>query len=442
MTASTSRLETVLTGVAVGEKISTGKVCVLSDISEYASFVPGEILVTDMTTPDWEPLMKISSGIITNKGGRTCHAAIVAREMGLNAIVGTQTATTVFGVDDPPVVTMNCAEGEVGQIYRGTPSFEKRTHQIDTTKKLPVKLMLNVGSPENAFSSCLLPCQRGVGLARLEFIITNYVRIHPLALYDYPNIREDIRDQISEIIKSDDGAGYFIKQLARGIAKIASAFYPHDVIVRLSDFKSNEYRNLIGGELYEPSEENPMIGWRGASRYYSSEYSRGFSLECQALKYVRDTMKMTNTMVMIPFCRTPEECKKIVEIMKEEKLERGVNGLEVYIMCEIPSNVLEADLFSPYIDGVSIGGNDLLQLTLGIDRDSPFVEHIASDKNVSYRRFITMAIKTYKKYGIKVGYCGQQPSNSIEFAQFLLNEGIDTISVTPNSIIQVLNNLQ
>ena len=441
MTASTSRLETILTGVAVGEKISTGKVCVLSDISEYASFVPGEILVTDMTTPDWEPLMKISSGIITNKGGRTCHAAIVAREMGLNAIVGTQTATTVFGVDDPPVVTMNCAEGEVGQIYRGTPSFEKRTHQIDTTKKLPVKLMLNVGSPENAFSSCLLPCQRGVGLARLEFIITNYVRIHPLALYDYPNIREDIRDQISEIIKSDDGAGYFIKQLARGIAKIASAFYPHDVIVRLSDFKSNEYRNLIGGELYEPSEENPMIGWRGASRYYSSEYSRGFSLECQALKYVRDTMKMTNTMVMIPFCRTPEECRLVTESMNTYGLVRGENGLKFILMCEIPSNVIEADNFSPYIDGVSIGGNDLLQLTLGVDRDSERITALSSDKNISYRRMISKAIHDYHKYSKTVGFCGQQPSDSPEFCQFLISEGIDSFSVTPDSALNTISQI-
>lgn len=407
-----SDLTVLLSGVAVGEKISTGRIRVLDDISRYREFQKGEILVTDMTTPDWEPIMKISSGIITNKGGRTCHAAIVAREMGLNAIVRTGNATTVFSADsewekvdgteegdegseeDKGWVTMDCANGEVGKIYPGRVAFQEKRFTIDTTKKLPIKLMLNVGSPENAFSASLVQKQKGVGLARLEFIITNYVQIHPLALSDYPEVHPNdkngqVRDRIRDIIGShDNGRWYFIKRLARGIAKIASAFYPHDVIVRLSDFKSNEYRNLLGGHLYEPSEENPMIGWRGASRYYSKEYQRGFKLECEAIKYVRDVMKLTNTMVMIPFCRTPEECSKVTGLLEQYGLHRGQNGLKFILMCEIPSNVIEADHFSPYIDGVSIGGNDLLQLTLGIDRDSEMVTEVSNDKNVSYRRMI------------------------------------------------------
>ena len=303
--------------------------------------------------------------------------------------------------------------------------------------------MLNVGSPENSFSASLLPNQKGVGLARLEFIITNYVKIHPLALSDYPNVREDVREKIFNIIgHHDNGKWYFIKRLARGIAKIASAFYPNDVIVRLSDFKSNEYRNLIGGELYEPNEENPMIGWRGASRYYSSEYKRAFQLECEAIKYVRDVMKLTNTMVMIPFCRTPEECEKVTTLLHDNGLVRGEEGLKIILMCEIPSNVIEADGFSKYIDGVSIGGNDLLQLTLGIDRDSEMITELSNDKNISYRRMISKAIKDYHSFNKTVGFCGQQPSDSIEFCNFLIKEGIDSFSVTPDSAIKTIQQIQ
>jgi len=275
------------------------------------------------------------------------------------------------------------------------------------------------------------------------YIISNYIKIHPLALCDYqklenPALRETIRVCIGD---SENGKAYFIEQLARGVAKIASAFYPHDVIVRLSDFKSNEYRNLIGGDLYEPQEENPMIGWRGASRYYSAEYERAFSLECMALQYARDTMKMTNVVVMIPFCRTPQECRRVLDTMEKYGLTRGVNGLRIYLMCEIPSNVIEADHFSPMIDGVSIGGNDLLQLTLGVDRDSERITYLSDDKNVSYRRMITQAIDTYKRYGVKVGFCGQQPSDSIEFCNFLIRAGIDSISVTPDSALKTIQNL-
>tara|TARA_B100002019_G_C21261843_1_gene597188 strand:- start:354 stop:2717 length:2364 start_codon:yes stop_codon:yes gene_type:complete len=433
-----SKGDILLKGVPVGEKISSGKVKKLNSINDHKLFNEGDILVTDMTTPDWEPIMKMSSGIITNKGGRTCHAAIVARELQINAIVGTGNATEVL--NDNSDVTLSCINGE-GIIYDGILEYEKNEHEIDLNKELSVKLMLNVGSPHTAFSASLIP-NNGVGLARLEFIITNYIKIHPNALCDYPNIKKEYKDKIYEIIGNhDDGKWYFIKRLARGISTIASSFYPNDVIVRLSDFKSNEYRNLIGGELYEPYEENPMIGWRGASRYYSEEYKRGFELECKAIKYARTTMKLDNIIVMIPFCRTPDECEKVINIMESHGLKRGEDGLKIYLMCEIPSNVIEADIFSKYIDGVSIGGNDLLQLTLGVDRDSEKVTSLSNDKNLSYRRMISKAIKEYKKNNIKVGFCGQQPSDSIEFCNFLINEGIDSISVTPDSALKTIQKL-
>lgn len=427
------------TGVAVGDKISNGRVRLLKSIHDSAEFENGDILVTDMTTPDWEPIMKISSGIITNKGGRTCHAAIVARELGLNAVVGVGNATHIL--KDVDSVTISCAEGETGFVYEGILPFHVDKLAISKDLKLPVKLMLNVGNPECSFENSLIP-NSGVGLARLEFIVSNYIKIHPMALYNYPNVREDIRKQIYTIIGNyDSGKWYFIKRLAKGIAKIASSFYPNDVIVRLSDFKSNEYRNMIGGELYEPDEENPMIGWRGASRYYSDDYKDAFALECEAIKYAREVMKMTNVVVMIPFCRTPAECKLVIETMATHGLIRGENGLRIFLMCEIPSNVIEADLFSPMIDGVSIGGNDLLQLTIGVDRDSEKIAYLSDDKNISYRRMISMAIKTYKEHGVKVGFCGQQPSDSIEFCKFLIAENIDTISVTPDSAMKTIQNL-
>lgn len=430
--------ELLLSGVAVGDKISSGKIKILKDISEFEKFNQGDILVTDMTTPDWEPIMKISSGIITNKGGRTCHAAIVARELRLNAIVGAGNATSVL--KDIYEVTISCAEGEQGNVYKGILDYTIEKIVVNHDLKLPVKLMLNVGNPESSFNNSLIP-NCGVGLARLEFIISNYIKIHPLALCNYPKIRDDIRDKIYQIIGShDNGKWYFIKRLARGISKIASAFYPNDVIVRLSDFKSNEYRNLIGGEIYEPNEENPMIGWRGASRYYSPEYEKAFELECEAIKYAREEMKMNNIIVMIPFCRTPTECSLVINKMKSYGLTRGDNGLKIYLMCEIPSNVIEANEFSPMIDGVSIGGNDLLQLTLGVDRDSDKITYLSNDENLSYRRMISMAIKTYKQNGIKVGFCGQQPSDSLEFCNFLINEKIDTISVTPDSALKTIKN--
>ena len=435
----------LVTGVAVGDKISTGRVRVLKNIQEISQFQKGDILVTEMTTPDWEPIMKISSGIITNKGGRTCHAAIIARELALNAVVGTSDATEILKTGD--AVTISCSEGETGNIYEGILEYNIEKIEFNNNTKLPVKLMLNVGNPENSFGCSMIP-NSGVGLARLEFIISNYIKIHPIALYNYPDIREDLREKIQNIIGHDNninnnnsGKDYFIDKLSKGMGKIASAFYPNDVIVRLSDFKSNEYKNLIGGELYEPNEENPMIGWRGASRYYSPDYENGFRLECESIKYARDVMKMTNIIVMIPFCRTPTECKLVIDKMESYGLKRGENGLKIYLMCEIPSNVIEADEFSPMIDGVSIGGNDLLQLTLGVDRDSDKITYLSDDKNLSYRRMIASAIKTYKSNGVKIGFCGQQPSDSSEFCHFLISQNIDSISVTPDSALKTINNL-
>lgn len=429
----------IISGVAVGEKISSGKVKNLKDISEFKNFSKNDVLVTSMTTPDWEPIMKKSSGIITDKGGRTCHAAIVARELGINAIVGTTTGSQKLNNDDE--VTICCAEGETGVVYDGKLDFEIEELEINTDKKLPVKLMLNVGSPELAFSASMIP-NMGVGLARLEFIINNYIKVHPKALLDYPILEPKLKNKIQSIMGVEtDGRAFFINKLAKGIAKIASAFYPNDVIVRLSDFKSNEYKNLIGGEKYEPDEENPMIGWRGASRYYSHDYKHAFALECLALKYAREIMGFDNIIVMIPFCRTPKECNDVLNEMKLHGLERGKNKLKVYLMCEIPSNVIEADVFSQHVDGVSIGGNDLLQLTLGVDRDSDKISYLTNHQNLSYRRMIQKAIETYKKYGVKVGFCGQQPSDSVEFCEFLVNSGIDSISVTSDSAIKTYQKL-
>ena len=430
----------LVTGVAVGDKISKGKVCILSSMDEYEKFEKGDILVTDMTTPDWEPLMKISSGIVTNKGGRTCHAAIVARELGLNAVVGASNATDCLNTGDE--VTISCASGETGMVMNGFLDYSIEKIRVDSNLELPVKMMLNVGNPESSFSSSMIP-NSGVGLARMEFIVSNYIKIHPLALCNYPKIREDVRVKVLKELGDDhhNGKWYFIKRLARGMAKIASAFYPDNVVVRLSDFKSNEYRNLVGGELYEPNEENPMIGWRGASRYYSKEYEQGFELECEAIKYARERMKMSNIIVMIPFCRTPKECQLVIDKMKQYGLERGENDLKIYLMCEFPSNVIEADHFSPMIDGISIGGNDLLQLTLGVDRDSERITHLSNDENLSYRRMISQAVKTYKANNVKVGFCGQQPSDSLEFCKFLIDEGVDSISITPDSALKTIANL-
>lgn len=433
----------LLEGISVGNKVSTGKVKILHNSYQHKEFNKGDILVTDITTPDWEPIMKIASGIITNKGGRTCHAAIVAREIGVNCIVGCKKGTEILKNNQE--ITVSCCEGEIGKIYDGFLKYTKNILKINNDIKLPVKLMMNIANPDNTFSNSLLP-NNGVGLVRIEFIINNYIGIHPNTIINYNNKELNnnnnflvIKDKINHKIKCNNLTDFFISELSKGISKIASSFYPEDVIVRLSDFKSNEYKNLLGGDIFEPNEENPMIGWRGASRYYSKDFEKAFELECKALKYARDKMGMTNIIIMIPFCRTPEECKIVISLMEKYGLKRGVNNLKIYIMCEIPSNVIEADRFAPLIDGVSIGGNDLLQLTLGIDRDSERVSYLSDYNNISYQRLIIKAIKDYKKYNIKVGFCGQQPSDDINFAKFLINNGIDSISVTPDSILNTLN---
>jgi len=439
--------KTLCRGIAVGSKISTGKVTVLESMKDYKLFKEGDILVTDFTSPDFEPVMKIASGIITNRGGRTCHAAIISREMGLNAIVGCGNATELLqgGIN----VTASCCDGEEGFVYEGISKYHiNEVNNVDCiydNKSLPIKVMMNVGNPDSCFQNSMLP-NSGVGLLRAEFIISNHIKIHPLALYHYPNVRDDIRDEIGKYVgvdvDVDVGKQYFIDHFARGISKIASAFYPNDVILRLSDFKSNEYRNMIGGELYEPIEENPLLGIRGAIRYYLKDYEQCFELECKAIKYARATMKMSNLIIMIPFCRTPDECKLVIEKLASHGLVRGVDGLKIYIMCEIISNVIEAEEFSPMIDGVSIGGNDLLMLTVGADRDNEVLAGIANDKNLSYRRLIKMAIDTYKKNDIKVGYCGNQVSSSTEFCEFLIGAGIDSISVTSDVVLQTIMNLR
>lgn len=430
----------MLTGIAIGDKISSGKVKILKSIDEYNIFNDGDILVTEITTPDWEPILKKAGGIITNKGGRTCHAAIVARELGVNAIVGTLNATEILIANEE--VTLSCAEGETGFIYEKVVPYQIVDIDLESIPKPKTKIMLNIGAPQLALKYSFLP-NRGVGLARLEFIINNYIKIHPLALLKHKELHDSkLTDKILSLTRNyENEESYFIKELSFGIGKIAAAFAPNDVIVRLSDFKSNEYSDLLGGKYFEPKEENPMIGWRGASRYYSDKYKEAFGLECKSIKYLREKMGFENIIVMIPFCRSVKELILVLSIMKDYGLERGVNGLKIYIMCEIPSNVINASEFAKYIDGVSIGGNDLLQLTLGLDRDSELVSHLSDNNDIAYRRMISMAINNYKKEGVKVGFCGQQPSDSEEFAQYLVKEGIDSISVTPDSVIKTIKSV-
>jgi pyruvate,water dikinase len=431
----------ILQGIAVGDKVASGRVNILYSLDkrvlEGHEFREGDVLVTDMTDPDWEPIMKKASAIITNKGGRTCHAAIVARELGVPAIVGCGNATELL--EDGQEITVSCAEGEIGYIYDGFIQYEKDEFRLSELPSTRTDIMLNVASPELAFQFSFLP-HKGVGLAREEFIINNYIQVHPLALLRHKEIHDpELSKAIASRIRGyADEREFFICKLAFGIAKIAAAFYPYKVIVRFSDFKSNEYANLLGGHHFEPHEENPMIGWRGASRYYSAEYKEAFGLECTAIRRVRNEMGLTNVVVMIPFCRTVEELHKVTDTMAEFGLRRGENGLELYLMAELPSNILLAEEFAQHIDGFSIGSNDLTQLTLGLDRDSALVAHIYDERNDAVKRMIRMLIKTAKKSGVKVGICGQGPSDFPDFAQFLVEEGIDSISVTPDSVVKTV----
>ena len=434
----------LLKGIAVGSKVATGKVKILYSLDGRGSatdgmdFKDGDVLVTEMTDPDWEPLMKKASAIITDRGGRTCHAAIIAREMGIPAIVGTKNGSELLNADME--ITVSCAEGDVGMVYKGYLEYSETQTDITELPETKTPIMLNVGSPEMAFNFASYP-QKGVGLAREEFIINNYIQVHPMALLKHKELGDsDLTEKIENlIIGYDNEEDYFIKKLSYGISKIGAAFYPNKVIVRFSDFKSNEYYNMLGGKYFEPKEENPMIGWRGASRYYSEAYKEAFIMECKAIKLVREKMGLTNVIVMIPFCRTITEIKKVTEIMNECGLIRGENkkdSLEVYLMAEIPSNIILAEQFCEYIDGFSIGSNDLTQLILGLDRDSSLVAHVYDERNDAVKMLISQLIKTAKRLGKKVGICGQGPSDFPDFAQFLVEQGIDSISVTPDSFLK------
>ncbi len=429
--------EVLLTGRSVGEMIGQGKARVILDANQINLFQPGDILVTNRTDPDWEPIMKRASAIVTNAGGRTCHAAIIAREMGIPAIVGCGNATTVLQTGQE--ITVSCAEGETGKVYPGLLKFEIQELTLENLPRTRTKIMMNVGNPEEALGLTAIP-NDGVGLARMEFIIANHIKAHPLALLHFDQLEDELaKYKIAELTAQyENKAEFFIAQLAQDIGTIAAAFYPKPVIVRLSDFKSNEYANLLGGRQFEPKEENPMLGWRGASRYYDPHYREGFALECQAMKRVRDEMGLTNMILMVPFCRTPEEGKRVLEEMAANGLVKGKNGLEVYVMCELPSNVVLADEFSQVFDGFSIGSNDLTQLTLGLDRDSELVAHLFDERNQAVKRTIAKVIATAKQFNRKIGICGQAPSDYPEFARFLVQEGIDSISFNPDSVIKTL----
>ena len=422
-------------GVAVGSKIGSGRARVILDAQKIREFKPGEVLVTEITDPDWEPIMKIASAIVTNSGGRTSHAAIVSREIGVPAVVGTGDATEK--IKNGKFVTVSCAEGEVGRVYEGKIKYSVRRVNLKKFRKPKTKIMMNVGDPEKAFDFAQIP-NSGVGLAREEFIINDYIKVHPLALINFQKLKDqNTKKQIEALtVGYRDKKKFFVEKLAFGVARIAAAFYPNDVILRFSDFKTNEYATLLGGKDFEPEEANPMIGWRGASRYYDPKFKEAFGLECAAVKKVREEMGLTNLKVMIPFCRTPEEGRKVLATMKEFGLARGQKGLQVYVMAEIPSNILEAESFCKIFDGFSIGSNDLTQLSLGVDRDSDLVAHIYDERNDTVRGLVERLIKTAHKYKKKVGICGQGPSDHPDFAQFLVRAGIDSISLNPDSVLK------
>jgi pyruvate,water dikinase len=425
----------LVTGRSVGEKIAAGPVRVIPHAQAIAQFREGEVLVTDKTDPDWEPIMKKAAAIVTNRGGRTCHAAIVSRELGVPAIVGTEHGTE--RLRDGQDVTVSCAEGDTGFVYDGRLDFDVQRTNLKALGRSRTKVMMNVGNPEEAFALSFIP-NDGVGLAREEFIITSTIKIHPLALLNYDQLTDaGVKRQIDELTAGyADKAQFFVDKLAQGAATIAAAFYPKDVILRLSDFKTNEYANLIGGRAYEPVEENPMIGFRGASRYYHPRYQAGFALECRAVKRVRDEMGLTNLKVMIPFCRTVDEGRKVQAEMAKNGLVRGINGLEVYVMCEIPSNVILAAEFAEIFDGFSIGSNDLTQLILGVDRDSEIVAPIFDERNAAVKTMIAQVIAACRARGRKIGICGQAPSDYPEFAEFLVEQGIDSISLNPDTVLK------
>ena len=421
------------TGRSIGSKIAAGPVRVIPNAADLRQFQPGEVLVTDKTDPDWEPIMKKAAAIVTNRGGRTCHAAIVSRELGVPAIVGTETGTAAL--TNGQLVTVSCAEGDTGFVYEGARRFDVEHVDLSTLRRPATKIMMNVGNPGEAFALSFIP-NDGVGLARIEFIIGTAIGIHPMALVRYAQLAGQARADIDRVTSGyTDKTAFFVDKLAEGVGMLGAAFYPKDVIVRLSDFKTNEYARLVGGAGFEPAEENPMIGFRGASRYYDARFREGFALECRALKRVRDEMGLTNVKIMVPFCRTVEEAQRVIDELAANGLERGRNGLELYMMVEIPSNVILLQEFSEYFDGFSIGSNDLTQLTLGVDRDSAIVAHVFDERNAAVQKLIAQAIEQARRLERKIGLCGQAPSDYPEFAKFLVDCGIHSMSLNPDAVL-------
>ena len=429
--------EPILEGIAIGDKIGQGRVRAISSIKNMNQFKEGEVLVTKMTDPDWVPVMKMASAIVTDEGSKTAHAAIVSRELGIPCIVGTRTATKKL--KSGQMITVDCTQGLNGRIYEGKVPFSVKEYSLKNIPKSKTKISVNIGAPELAFKTSFLPVE-GVGLAREEFIIAQKIKCHPMALYNFDKLKDKkIKRKIEQItIEHKDKKEFFIKELAEGIGQIAAAFWPNEVIVRFSDFKTNEYVQLIGGELYEPKEENPMLGWRGASRYYDERFAPAFGMECAAIKRVREVFGLDNVSVMVPFCRTPEEGKKVLALMKKFKLEKGVQKLKVYVMCEIPSNVMLVDEFLKVFDGMSIGSNDLTQLTMGMDRDNAEIVHIADERNEAVKEMLKIVIRACKKQNKYIGICGEAPSTYPEFAEFLAKEDIDALSLTPDAVVKTM----
>ena len=421
-------------GRAIGQRIGAGKVRIIKDVSEMDKVQPGDVLVSDMTDPDWEPVMKRASAIVTNRGGRTCHAAIIARELGIPAVVGCGNATQLL--KDGQGVTVSCAEGDTGFIFEGELGFDIKKNSVDAMPELPFKIMMNVGNPDRAFDFAQLP-NAGVGLARLEFIINRMIGVHPKALLNYDGLPPEIKNSVDKRIAGyDDPVGFYVEKLVEGISTLAAAFTPKKVIVRLSDFKSNEYANLIGGKLYEPEEENPMLGFRGASRYISENFRDCFELECRALKRVREEMGFTNVEIMVPFVRTLGEASQVIDLLAENGLKRGENGLRIIMMCELPSNAILAEEFLEFFDGFSIGSNDLTQLTLGLDRDSGVIAHLFDERNPAVKKLLSNAIQACNKAGKYIGICGQGPSDHPDLARWLMDQGIESVSLNPDTVLE------
>jgi pyruvate,water dikinase len=427
------RTRVLVSGRSIGQRIGAGRARVIRNVAEMVRVEAGDVLVTDMTDPDWEPVMKRAAAIVTNRGGRTCHAAIIARELGIPAVVGCGEATQ--RIRDGQPVTVSCADGETGQIYDGVLPFDCTDIELDALPEIPVKLMMNVANPDRAFSFAAIP-HRGVGLARLEFIINRMIGVHPRALLELDRLDGEIRDRIRvQMAGYSDPIAFFVDKLAEGVAQIAAAFAPHPVIVRLSDFKSNEYANLIGGRAYEAVEENPMLGFRGAARYIDPSFRPCFELECRALKKVRNTMGLKNVRLMVPFVRSVDEARAVTELLAENGLERGVDGLQVIMMCEIPTNALLADRYLDYFDGMSIGSNDMTQLALGVDRDSAIVAKAFDERDDAVKALLAMAIEACRRRNKYIGICGQGPSDHPDFARWLLEQGIESISLNPDTVL-------